>query len=489
MAPPANAQPVGSKPAATVTSSATAPTAKSATAPSAKKQPPPASPAKDADAVDVQKAFALGWQVAQLFHEPFHGGDTGVPTKIDDRLPGLSGLHPAERDVLLAMQIGALVDSLLHAPTTSAGGAGSDPVSKPVAEPVSKPASAAPLVEAVRDPDRTKETVAKAVWELHFDLLEALTVKNFRLGKAYGLGRALAETVMYPTSGAIADASRGAAYAEMFDPGRIATINAWLQQLKGDFPPHASYAVHGSLQRWMEWVGKSRQALDAPIARAQKRVDEAQSNVLKLVAAMGPESGKVKAAQESLSKHETSLRKAIKAADDAEKKLKESKPSATPFNLFDDTLAIDDCLRAQGKLWRGMLSGEVVPTDVLDAGSYIAGSAAMMARLKDLIGRFLAQYWVIVVAAFVVVAVVVALLALLPSYDATNKIVTEIAAVAAALGLSVKGVTSTLGRTIASAEAPLWQSELDESCAVAATRLPASVPIKRSEKAVVGRII
>ncbi len=91
MAPPANAQPVGSKPAATVTSSATAPTAKSATAPSAKKQPPPASPAKDADAVDVQKAFALGWQVAQLFHEPFHGGDTGVPTKIDDRLPGLCG--------------------------------------------------------------------------------------------------------------------------------------------------------------------------------------------------------------------------------------------------------------------------------------------------------------------------------------------------------------------------------------------------------------
>ena len=46
--------------------------------------------------------------------------------------------------------------------------------------------------------DRERETTLNAIFTLHCRLLEALYVTDFRLGKAYGLGRALAETSLVP---------------------------------------------------------------------------------------------------------------------------------------------------------------------------------------------------------------------------------------------------------------------------------------------------
>src|ERR1019366_103338 len=60
------------------------------------------------------------------------------------------------------------------------------------------------------DPGRNREATLDAIFTLHCRLLEALTVEDFRLGKAYGLGRAMAETAILPAD-AITDEQRAQA--------------------------------------------------------------------------------------------------------------------------------------------------------------------------------------------------------------------------------------------------------------------------------------
>ncbi|MGI9022044.1 MAG: hypothetical protein ACR2HV_02190 [Acidimicrobiales bacterium] len=71
---------------------------------------------------------------------------------------------------------------------------------------------------------------------------------DFRLGKAYGLGRALAETTMLPR------ADRPETFLDAFHPFRLRHLETWLSDLKSAFPAHASEGVRGSLHRWASWV-------------------------------------------------------------------------------------------------------------------------------------------------------------------------------------------------------------------------------------------
>jgi hypothetical protein len=130
---------------------------------------------------DVERAFALGWQLAELFHSPVHQSPVEYG-EAGNRLPGISELAPPNRSVLLARQIesGILV---LHLPD----------------QPNDPPPSSKEVENLLRaDPPRSRTEVRQAILELHINILETLTVADFRLGKAYGLGRALAETVIVP---------------------------------------------------------------------------------------------------------------------------------------------------------------------------------------------------------------------------------------------------------------------------------------------------
>ena len=74
-----------------------------------------------------------------------------------------------------------------------------------------------------------------------------LTAADFRLGKAYGLGRALAETTL------VTDAKNPQTFERVFARYRLANLLSWLADLKSVFPPHAAEAVRGSLQAWAAW--------------------------------------------------------------------------------------------------------------------------------------------------------------------------------------------------------------------------------------------
>ncbi len=200
----------------------------------------------------VCAAVALGWQVAQLFHSPVHRGPAADPAR-GDHLPGRSEFPGASQSTWLGEQIRSLAQALLRAPPCVVMEALSD------------------VLAALTDPDRSRDVTLDAVFTLHCRLLEALTVADFRLGKAYGLGRAMAETALRPADAAT-DEQRQQQFRYMLGTGRLTTIKDWLVDLKTLLPDHTAYAVSRSLHDWQEWAGGNRAAGDWAAARFAIRV-------------------------------------------------------------------------------------------------------------------------------------------------------------------------------------------------------------------------
>jgi hypothetical protein len=121
------------------------------------------------------------------------------------------------------------------------------------------------------DPDRDRDTTLDAIFTLHCRLLEALTVADFRLGKAYGLGRAIAETALLPVA-AVSDEARRQRFQDLLGRGRLTTIHNWLTDLKTLLPNHTAYAVSRSLQDWRDWVGGNRDEHSWETARSAMRM-------------------------------------------------------------------------------------------------------------------------------------------------------------------------------------------------------------------------
>src|SRR5271154_4286576 len=148
---------------------------------------------------EVCTALALGWQMAELYHgQPSEGrapdgeksagreGFSGSEPPSEDRpgedrpgkepgpnnLPGVGSLEPSEKDHLRIAQIAHGLEGLAEATSDE--------------ELVALHAQVQEDVEEERMPSDLRK--------LHVRLLTALTVADYRLGKAYGLGRALCET-------------------------------------------------------------------------------------------------------------------------------------------------------------------------------------------------------------------------------------------------------------------------------------------------------
>jgi hypothetical protein len=185
----------------------------------------------------VGTAFALGWQMAEIYRP-----DPSLPAAPgeDDHLPELSDLTTDEWARIGLYQVQAGITKL-RLRIAAAG------LSVPDAQ-----------LFAQRLQATTGEARDAAVEAFHIELLAALTAADFRLGKGYGLGRALA------------DLTRNAAdWRRELSPARVATLAAWLRELSTALPPHAGHVVASSLVQWGRWA---EQPPDAP---AQERLDVA----------------------------------------------------------------------------------------------------------------------------------------------------------------------------------------------------------------------
>jgi hypothetical protein len=180
----------------------------------------------------VTTSFALGRQMARLYTGPL--GSRAEP-KLEDDLPGLShvpagslvSMGLAQADKALAQLKGYFGDDVQLPNTDEARAA-----------------------QAEDRPDR--DAVRRAILSLHIGLLTDLTAADYRLGKAYGLGRALADTCSGSRGGD--EAERRQAVKHHLEPHRALEIVGWLDDLRTVLPAHSGAAVADSLQRWTRWA-------------------------------------------------------------------------------------------------------------------------------------------------------------------------------------------------------------------------------------------
>lgn len=182
----------------------------------------PAPPAPDPR---VAAAFALGWQMAELYRP---GPMAQMQPAAESDLPGLGRLEPDDRGQISILQVRAALAKLTDA-VTAAKLTMPDPTK----------------LFACFDGTATPDAQAAAVRDLHVQLLATLTAADFRLGKAYGLGRALADTCRISGEDGL---------AVEFGANRIALIRSWLDDLATAFPPHAAKSVSASLAAWAAGV-------------------------------------------------------------------------------------------------------------------------------------------------------------------------------------------------------------------------------------------
>jgi hypothetical protein len=182
----------------------------------------------------VSLAFALGWQMAELFRPHLRHRTE----RLDGDLPGLGSLSDAQRLEISVDQIQAALTQL----TPAIQKAGLTPPT--------------PEFAAVRSALASWDQAGQpAVEALHRKLLGVLTAADFRLGKSYGLGRALADTCRKPVDGAGIKLELGRY--------RVANLLAWLDDLSSALPPHAAHSVYSSLVSWRDWAAANNPVPDA----------------------------------------------------------------------------------------------------------------------------------------------------------------------------------------------------------------------------------
>jgi hypothetical protein len=327
----------------------------------------------------VCRAFALGWQVSRLREHA--STDSRIEPDPDGRLPGLSSLSGPEQTALGIAQVEAathLVEDRLRAAGV-----------------------ATPSTTDVRRAFRhgSGGDVRTQVHVLHRRLLLTFTAADFRIGKAYGLGRTLADTCHSPRD--------LASLQHELQPYRLLNLQEWLADLHSAFPAHAARAVSLSLDQWRRWA-------EQPVF------------------------------------------------------------GRDPLDWSEHHEAVRRTLARQGHLWRALLSGEKAATDMLSPDDYLTAADGLLERTRVLVRSVLTRHPEITYGAlfFVLLA-----LFLLLFFDGTGKILAGLAAAAAALGITWKGVGGALASVGAKLEQPLWGAELDYATAAAITRLPGEAPV------------
>jgi hypothetical protein len=171
-------------------------------------------------------AFVLGWQMAELYRP---GRSGGLGRQDDADLPGIGSLKTQARIEILVGQVQVGLTAL--------------------GEPISKAGLPVIGLDALRGSlGQNEQERQQAVLVLHREILGSLTAAGFRLGTAYGLGRALADTCRKPTD-------QQSLQAELSEY-RISSLLAWLDDLGSAFPAHAAHTVSVSLERWSAWTGE-----------------------------------------------------------------------------------------------------------------------------------------------------------------------------------------------------------------------------------------
>ncbi len=182
-------------------------------------EPPPAR---------VETAFALGWHLAELRHAP--------QDPADDR-PEPASCLPQVQNFGLTNRVDLLVRQLEQ-------GLKSFPAASNVLKTVQKDFGD---LEAM--PKESQAAESRLRWA-HVELLKILTSEDYRLGKAYGIGVQLAETVLLSYAWLRAARPDDATIEPLWDRRRIQLVTGQMQDLKTVFQDYAVDAATATLLDW-----------------------------------------------------------------------------------------------------------------------------------------------------------------------------------------------------------------------------------------------
>ncbi len=204
---------------------------------------PAAGPARDPN---VAIAFALGWQIAELYRPDPPGAAPAAPAA-DPPLPGLAAFSVDARTLIGLAQI----DVALHR----------------LGDTITKVKLAVPTTDAARTARAAGDAAfSTALGQLHASLLSTLIAADFKVGKGYELGRTLADLCRGP-----ADVP---AVVAAFEPLEIAGLRARLTDLTSALPPHAGHAVRGSIDAWVAWAKSGSRPEPADVVDLLRRQGE-----------------------------------------------------------------------------------------------------------------------------------------------------------------------------------------------------------------------
>jgi len=128
--------------------------------------------------------------------------------------------------------------------------------------------------------EKDRGTFNNNLQTLHVHLITLTTASDPKIGKAYRLGFAMAETMFLPYR------LGPAQLKEVMNQYRLANIFGWLIDLKSALPDHSSEAVQSSLLKWEEWyrvigeAGATDPSLVQPINTALRQQAETWRAIL-----------------------------------------------------------------------------------------------------------------------------------------------------------------------------------------------------------------
>jgi hypothetical protein len=387
----------------------------------------PAVAGKPAGPITETACLQLGWSMQRLYRARLRR--ESADSKLPDRLPGLKRLTSASRAELDLKRARTCLNSVAKALAwETAQTFAIDVIEDRLA--AFKPAA---------DPTPTDDLEGligrfrKAVLDSHIELLTAMTGAGASYGKAYNLGRALADTCR-PNQ-------KPDDLRRSFDPYRLKQLQQWLDDLATVLPSHAAKAVVRSLSWWRDTVylrddtdeGERRRQLVGSV-----RTDAPQ---LRNKVWFNPKVG-----------------------------------STSPLG---DMSALLQALERQGELWRVVLTAEKNPLDLLTPNDYLVAAKRAVAGGRKLALRSLAAAPLTALLTLLfLTGFLAAVLWIVYNSDAAGggKLAGYLVAIGGYFGSLGRVAMPRLKSAGMAVEQPLWQDALDYVTAEAVSLPPVGLP-------------
>lgn len=376
--------------------------------------------------------FQLGWSMERLYRaRPFE--PAGAP-RLPDRLPGLSRLTRLERAEIDYGRVHACLSGLSHAlswpgdQVPSIAGIGTCLAGLRNMPPAGLPP---PATDAGDDEAGDYQA---AVLRGHLNLITTIEAAGATLGKAYNLGRALADTCRPHQD--------QASLQRNFEPNRLAHLMQDLRDLASALPPHAAKAVVQSMTWWRDTV----------YLADRTELGQDRRNLL----------GSVRTDAPGLRTRQGMPNKRMSTAA----------PSGDPELL-------QQVLPRQGELWRVVLTGEKAPLDLLSTDDYLAAARRAVDQGRRIAARTLVAAPMTTVSLFVLITgVLAAVLAVIYASHASygGKLAAFLVAVGGYLASLARAAGPRFRSAAKAVEHPLWQAALDYVSAEAISVAPVGMP-------------